>query len=90
MAEIALAPHRCKASGEHQGILLAQRHIEHHAQAQHHVAARLGAAGFKKAQVALRYLRRSAQCELRVAAMLAPPFQACAECFRGGHNLPGH
>ena len=87
IAEIALAPHRRKAGREHQGVLLAQRHIEHGAKAQHHLAARLGPAGLEEAQVPLRDLGGTAERKLRQAAMRAPPFQPWAESLR---YLRGH
>jgi hypothetical protein len=78
--EVALMPHRREAGGEQQRILLAQRDIEHGAKPQHHLARRLGTAGFEEAQVALRRLRRAGERELRQAAVGTPPFQPRAEC----------
>ena len=55
-------------------------------EAEHHVAARCGAAGFEEAQVALGNFRGAGERQLRLAAVGAPPTQARAEGGGCGHE----
>jgi hypothetical protein len=73
--KIALAPYRREAGGRHQGILLAQRHIEHGAESQD--ISRLGSARPDSRKLTWRceILADAGQRELREARALAPPFQ---------------
>jgi hypothetical protein len=84
--EVALAPYRRKSGGEQQRVLLAQRQVEGGGEAQDHVAAGSGAAGFEEAQMPLGNLRRAGERQLRLAALRAPPPQARTEGRRGGHG----
>jgi hypothetical protein len=82
--ERAFPPHRRETGGQQQRVLLAQRQVERRRQAQDHVAARRGAAGFQEAEMALGNLGGAGKRKLRLAAMGAPPAQARTE---GGRRL---
>ena len=75
----AFAVHRRVAGGHEQRVALAQRHVQPLGQAQHHLAAGSGAAGFHEAQVAGGNLGFLRQVELAQAPVLAPMAQVLAK-----------
>ncbi|SFM08403.1 CubicO group peptidase, beta-lactamase class C family [Variovorax sp. OV329] len=79
----ALAVHGRIAGGHQQGIALAQRHFQALGQAQHHLAAGRGAAGFHVAQMAGGNIRLLGEIELAQAPLLAPVAQVLAEWIGG-------
>jgi len=79
VVERALAVHGREAGGHQQRVALAQRHVQALGQAQHHLAAGRGAAGFHVAQVTGRHLGLLRQVELAQAAVGAPVPQVGAE-----------
>ncbi len=79
---------RRKATGKQQAVALAQRHAKAVRQRQHHFAAGPGAAGFKEADMPLRYPGGQRQRKLAVAALAAPVTQQAGE-IEGGFGAGG-
>src|SRR5581483_459710 len=76
--EWALGEGRRVPGGEQQGVALTQWHVELLGQTQYHLAARLRAACFEKAQVPRRNLGLTRQVELAQSPPLAPLAQKIA------------
>ena len=83
IAERAFREHRRVARGLQQDIPVTQRHLELLGQVQHHLAARLRAAGFQKAEMSRGDFRFERQLELTHAATLAPFAQQVADRSHG-------
>ena len=90
VVEAALGEHRREAGGGEPAVALAQRHVEPIGEAQHHLAARLGAAGLEIAEVAGRDLGLAGEVELAEAAAQAPVAQQRADRRRGGGGSGVH
>ena len=89
-AELALSERRRVAGGQQQPVALAQRHVELLGETQHHLLARLRAAGLEKAQVARGDARLERQPELAEVTPRAPVAQQRAdggERRRVGHRF---
>ena len=77
-----------EAGGMQELVLFAQRHTERRSEAQHHLAARLGAAGLEEAQVSRRHIGRKRQLELTQPMAVAPVLEQRrkqARCFGSSH-----
>jgi hypothetical protein len=86
VAQGVLLEHRREACGDQQRVALAQRHVEQLGQMQHHLAARLRAAGFEKAQVLRGNLGFDGEVELAHAPPLPPFAQQMADGSRCGEG----
>ena len=70
--QLALGKHWREAGGAEQHIAIAQRYVEPFGQPQHHVARRLGFAGFDKTEMAGGDLRIQREIELAHATAKTP------------------
>lgn len=82
-AEIRLTPCRRVSGRQQQLVGLTQRQVEGRRQAEHHLAAGLGAAKLEEAQVTLGALSRRREAELGEATPLAPPGKTRGKGERG-------
>ena len=79
---IAIGRH--EAGGDVQRVALVERQIERAAEQLHHLAARLRASGFQKAQMPRRNIGIARQFDLGEAANIAPMLQQAAEMSGSG------
>jgi len=77
--EIRRAIHGRVAGGHQQLVAIAQRHVEHAREDEHHFAARLRTAGLDEAHVPRRHARFARKIELAHAAPRAPLAQQTSE-----------